>query len=186
MSVGASFEYALRPFASDFLPGSPGGIWGLNGEVEGDASGGVRSLTHLFQVLPTIQNSNFYSIEQVDVSDTLTTQTQIILQANGMDAIWPGQQTAALNQVFRRMQLTDISGIGGPQVASKRWEQVASRPWFIGQPSRNPSLSALFVATVDNADSEVLRVRLQGYWWPPGAMNEVGGLKRPLGSIFGD
>lgn len=185
MSVGATFEYQLLPFAAENVPGNPGGLWAINGEVEGDASGGTRSLTHLFQVLPGISNSNFYSIEAMDMSDTDLTSIVCVVQANSMGAIFPGQQTAALNQRFRRIILTSVAAIGGPQVTLPNWERHLVTPWFLGQASRNPSLAGLLVATVQNTDGEAFRCRLEGYWWPPGAMNAVGGLKRPLGSLYG-
>jgi len=186
MSVLGSFSYQLRPFAAEREPGNPGGLWALGGTVQGDVSGGVRSLTHLFQALPSISNSNFYSIEQISIQDTAVEITQAILQVNSMDAIFPNLAGAATNQKFWRVTMVDVSFAGGPQVSCLEWERQRQTPWFLGQASRNPSLAALLVVTVPNSDGERITCTVQGYWWPPGAINDEGGLKRPVGSLFGN
>jgi len=186
MSVLGSFNYVLRPFAAERLPGNPGGMWALGGQVIGDVSGGVRSITHLFQALPGISNSNLYSIEQIEISDTGVESTQVILQVNSMDAIFPGLASSATTQKFWRMTMVDVSAVGGPQVSCLEWERQRQTPWFLGQPSRNPSLASLLVCTAVNSDGSRMVINIQGYWWPPGAMNEIGGLKRPVGSLYGN
>jgi len=186
MSVASTMEYQLRPFAAERIPGNPGGLWAVHGVVVGDASGGVRSMTHLFQALPTISNSNFYSIEQIQINDTNVETTAVILQINSMDAIFPRFELAANTQRFWDIPMVNIAIPGGPQVSAMEWDRQRQTPWFVGQASRNPSLAALMVLTTANNDGARINATVQGYWWPPGAMNEEGGLKRPVGSIYGN
>jgi len=185
VSVGAAFEFVTRPFATRGDIGYPAGMWAVLGSVTQDESGGTRTLTHLFQVLPDISNSNFYNIEQIDAYDS-SGQGRWALETTGMDALFLGQQDAAANSRFWRLGLIDISA-AGPQVFASELVDAAWRPLFLGQPSRNPSLSALLIATLDNEalNPGTFYCRIQGYFWAPGAMNTVGGLKRPEWSLYG-
>jgi len=184
VSVGAAFDFVTRPFQFAGELGFPAGIWAVAGEVAQDESGGSRTLTHLFQVLPGISNSNFYNIEQIDAYDSSGNPVWA-LETTGMDAVFP-TQNAAFNSRFWRHALIDISATG-PQVVAEAWVDSASRaPLFLGQPSRNPSLSALLIATIDNEalNPGTFYCRIQGYYWGPGAMNTPGGLKRPNESLW--
>jgi len=185
MSVGDSFAFATRPFDQLGDLGMPAGYWAVYGEVVSDETGGTRTLTHLFQVLPGISNSNFYSIEQVDAHD-LAGEGEFVIETTGMDAIFPEFQGAASNAHFWRINLTDVS-LTGPQIfAMNLTNSVDVRGLFLGQPSRNPSLSALLIATIDNpaGNNFNFNCKIQGYFWAPGAMNTPGGLKRPPNGLF--
>lgn len=181
MSVGALFEFYHRPYASGGDIGFPAGIWVADGQVTGDGLGGTRSIVHAFQVLPGISNSNIYSLEQVDAND-VGLKTEWTLVVGGMDQHAPGASLITPRNTFYRFTLNDVSNTG--PVLSCTSPNVQSV--FLGQPSRNASFSALLTATIEDAVAEdTFSVKLQGYFWTPGAMNTTGGLKRPPFSIYG-
>jgi len=60
---------------------------------------------------------------------------------------------------------------------------LQNMPLFIGAPVQN-GVNAGLNFVMSNAVVS-LAVKVEGYYWDPGAINAVGGPQRPPGSIYG-
>lgn len=183
MSVGALFEFVHRPFLTAGDIGMPAGMWAAQGVVEGDLSLGTRTLTHAFQVIPTSSNSNFYSLDQIYMSD-VSLNDEAVIETTGLDVLFP-KEGPTLSARFWRVALNSVVGTGPLLSVTSLGGSIVPKI-FLGQPSRDPSLSALLIASIANngADEDGFVCFLQGYFWSPGAMNTPGGLKRPIDGLY--
>lgn len=177
MSVFQDSLIAIRSFRGYADVGLPAGMWHFRLSGLGDATGGILAVLARFQVTGSPSPSQLWSLEQLMVNST-TSSTVIDARflVENMDLVPEMGSTGALSDTYALLLEPDTFG-----VALRR--NLAQLPLFMGQPIDN-SLNSGFQVNVPNVDGLSLAMRAQGYFWTPGAINSLGGVRRPVDGLY--
>jgi len=173
MTVLVTTQVSLRRFSGFQEPGLPAGFWFATASALGDATGGVNSIRFLFQVAGSPAPSLMWSLDQLN-THTTGVEPSVRLQVANMDQV-PG--SLDLGAVYNIRQ---DGVVFGAQIRDAR----ALVPLFLGQPIDNDFNSGL-VFDITNVAAQTLTAKVQGYYWTPGAINSVGGPRRPPDGLYG-
>jgi len=158
-------------------PGLPVGMYLASQTVVGDVSGGNMLIIFTFRDEAEPVSGRFYNIEQLEVMRS-GAPINGFLQSINFEAVGP----TGLVNFERRLRLEDDRGTFGNALdpgASVRF------PLFLGSAQAVAALTASVNIGFPNADALVLAVSIQGYIWEARSILAVGGLRRPLDSLYG-
>jgi len=182
MSIIRIANFFRRPWTQvAWGPGGPAGLWTLAGASEGDASGGDATWLHTFSTAGiSTQDTNFYSIEQVMFTTSTAATRQTTVEIANMDIdVLPATATPIVSRYLFDTVSDGNDGVVpatqiNPKIFIGRWrDRALGGAGTIAIRSANPGAAATY------------DVKVQGYWWGPGAMNAPGGLIRPPNGIYG-
>jgi len=176
MSIASTdAQIVYRPFTGYDDPRLPRAFWVGVGSVEGDASGGQRTVQLNFKEAAPGLVTEAYSLEQLTVVSLETTNRALEVQTGNMDfipglpsdAIWLARLTLEAGETQSIMQQGDLK-----------------LPAFLGQP-RLQTAAAFLLFNAPNVNLVTLIVHAQGYKWDGGALLHPGGPQRPPTGIYG-
>lgn len=175
MSVVASQEIRRRIWRGYDDPGLPVAVWQGRVTVTGDASGGSATLQ--IELWPEAQPGagHFFNLEALEMTDSQGGGDFQLLFINFGMAI----AGAFANREWT-IPMTFNQGNNGAIAIN---DQLA-KPIFLGQPSIPAGRAALSVLAT-NDDGTVYDFYAEGYVWEPRSVQAQGGLRRPVGSLWG-
>jgi len=186
MAITRLMRFSRRAWAFPTVPGLPDGYWTIGGDDVGDASGGSMVWQHFF-AQPSSgfgDPSSFFSIEQMVMSVTIDLDRLVQIVISGMDQNTQVPTSTSTGVVCIYTVPLTADGISS---ASIRPDQgVNSKIWVGRFAGVTPGDSGLINLTTPNPTAtDSFRVKLQGFFWGPEAMNAPGGLQRPVNGIYG-
>lgn len=184
MSIAFSLIFTRRRWTMPNIPGMPAGLWVAGNDDEGDASLGDITFQHIFEnVSNNLGDSNYYNLEQAMVSSTIAAETAARIRITGMD---PGTSRNINLQPVDQDWTIDLLNDGSTAAPNASAFIRRQAPIWIGTfKGFDTEFGDIIVATTNPTASDRVKVKLQGYWWTPDAINAPGGMRRPPGSIFG-
>jgi len=179
MSVGVSQFIRHLPFNGSSDPSLPTGIWLVDVESTGDASGGENSLDVGFSTTDSFDDS-FYSLEQfLTQHDAVTSLSQLFQAASQKNLVTP--TTPITSTVLMVSSGTGIAGVTGWNGRALAW-----LPYFCGQAHNDLAGVQLFLRfRITNTDTVAFRVHAWGYQWSSRCIATPTGPRRPPDSVFG-
>ena len=182
MSITRALKFVRRPWNTPQLPGLPDGYWVAAGSAVGDASGGEFTWQHIWAQPSTGLGdpSSFFSVEQWSMTVNIATDRVVEVLVSGMDPD-TGIAPDVTHSYFLIFRL--LAGVNNCALAD---DGGANQKLWIGRYG-DPSTGAgvLNLATPNTTASNFFRVKVQGFYWGPGAMNAPGGIIRPPNGIYG-
>lgn len=145
--------------------------------VTGDASGGRMTVQFIFRPEGTPVSGRFYNIEQIDVMRTGGASSGV-LQSFNFEAVGP----TGLVNFERPLRVIDDNGNFGNALDLFQGPKL---PLFLGSGQAVASLEAQVNIGFTNTLGVVLAAAIQGYIWEPRSILAVGGLRRPIDSLYG-
>lgn len=150
-------------------------MWIAQGTQLGDGSGGANSIIFIFKGEGEPLGARFYNLEQVEIHNTLVTETDGSIQLFNFDII--GTTGLVTREIHTDL---DTDGTTTAALVSGRLKL----PIFMGRPQLVGVVSQLIFRT-DNINMETSFFTAQGYIWEPRSLLMDGGLRRPLDSLYG-
>ncbi len=192
MSVASAMGFTRRPWnttpaAAGQPTGLPGGYWVASFDNEGDSTGGTISFQHIFSNPVGIgrRDNNFYSLEEVMLTDQNATAHEYHLEVIGMDSDALGESNIRPVEQHSTINAQSHGTVGSAFAhAMNIWRARQSRIWIGRFHGLDTEFGAILVET-DNFDGDRFIGKLQGVWWPPGAENAPLGIIRPTDTIYG-
>ena len=177
MSFGVSFRVDVRPYTGYDDPSLPIAAWISQGGVAGDASGGVLTMTFLFQRDDDARVTELFNLEQISIDTDANADDEFLLRTVNMDNL--AQNRPASPQMWSLI----VEGIPSVNMAALR-DRSPALPLWIGAPNQDEGDVGLRIQ-VTNTDLRLYAVTLQGYMWGPRSVLAPGGPRRPVGGLFG-
>jgi len=175
MAVQTNFRIDQLPWAGYDEPGLPTGAWVAEGTVTGVDGVGSQVIGILIQLASDPLSSRLYNMEQVILSKTASTDEVVGCRINNMGHLTPDRPLSQRNFSIPMI-------VAGADFSANN--PTLSRPIFLGAPS-GAGLECGLSFRIDDAAAIVLIVSVQGYIWEPRSLLAPGGLRRPVGSIYG-
>ena len=173
MSVITVADISYRPDAGWPEAGLPDRIWEVSQESTGDASGGSNSIQVNLKAAG-VPPGNLFSLENIAVRHGASGVVVGNISTSGMRTAAPGFDVSQYN----------INLIDDPTGAiSLGLLNEANPRLFLGR-GASAGTAGTVTFTFVNTTVIVLRVVASGYMWTPGAINAVGGVRRPLSGLF--
>jgi len=182
MAITRTLRFMTRPWsipAGD--PGLPAGHWVAAGSQPGDASGAPYTWQHIFAAPASELGdpSSLYSIEQVMLMVTVAANDSVELTVLGMDA-------GVFDDVGLPVTCGYTFSLANNGVSACDQFGDFGLPIWLGRHAGTPTTVAIMNLRLNTNPGavEVFRVKVQGYYWSPEAVNAPGGLRKPLGGIY--
>jgi len=177
MSVVEQIDVRYRRFSGYLDPRYPEGHWFARASVTGDGSGGFATLSLVFAgaTLAT-RNSRIYSLEQMSVSSTETTERVNLFTAANMGTT----QFAQNNEMAVRS--LDLA-FNTPVAQAVEIGQLSFLPLFLGS-QRFVGTTTSIDMLMTNVNAIVYNFEAQGYWWGPRSVLVDGGPQRPPSGLY--
>jgi len=196
MSIAHVLHFQRRawnttPAAAGQPTGLPGGYWAAALSEEGDASGGVISFQHIFSNPTGIgrRDNNYYSLEELQLSDALDTAHEYHLEITQMDGDTLGGGAPAIQLPVKRHWTVNAQAHGvtvsDNEHAMNIWRSRMSRIWIGAYHGLDTQFGDILVETDNIGAGNEMQVVMQGLWWPPGSQNGPRGIIRPTDTIYG-
>lgn len=167
-------DIAFRSFSGYEDPRYPSGFWRAEGQVLGNATGGDMSVQIDFAKSSSLQNSEFYSLEEISLfQPTATGHTVGMLIAN-LDA---GSAVGARR--YSLILIANQAGTNGLDPASR----LGILGLYLGRQSAPASATSLTFG-LDNNDGISFNVVIGGYIWSARSANVSGGPQRPPTGLY--
>lgn len=148
-------------------------------QVTGDGSGGDATAILQFdpaELTPNRKHGRFYNIEQLELSQSTglsdTAQLHIINFSVQVGGAFTNRQMS--------VQLTANQGGNGAVLL----QNALARPIFLGQAAQRGTTNSIRMV-LDNVNSVVYVMWAEGYIWEGRSTQAVGGLRRPVDSLYG-
>lgn len=167
-------EAVVRMYPSAGYPpetGMPQGSWIGIVRNTGDGSGKDNARL-LFSQAGSALNSNFYSIEQLGLTNGVSTAIGYIVNVENMLGEFALDDTVG---IWRNQNMTDQLDIDLTIPISDMHFPLR---WWIGR-QNTPLVAASLTAISASVLNTVTTFWAGGYMWGPGAQNAVGGMKYP-------
>jgi len=178
MAVTNTVATQSLPFAGyEPVTGLPQGIWSGSGRVTGDGSGGEAVIHLNFSFAGQEFRSSYYSLEQLHITDDNSVDIEYMVDFLNLGSPFAIDEAAAPRFLVRVQALTNITDSVSPV------QDLLLRPIFLGK-QFGASVNVELRARVTNVSGVVSTVTALGYFWQPGAVNAIGGLKRPANSLW--
>lgn len=169
MSVTVNLTVQRRMWGGLSSP-FPSGVWISAGAVTGDATGGVRQLSMLFNEQPSW--SELISLEQYSTfDDEQTNQRDVLIHAAGFDNEIP-------NGIRQRWVIPMFQAANEQSISPSELHGL-----FLGGQAI-PTVSTSLLWEINNSDGNVFEVVAQGYIWTAEARSIPGGPQIPVTSLF--
>jgi len=175
MAVQVNFRIDQLPWAGYEEPGLPTGAWIAQGTVTGQSVVGSMVIGILIQIASDPLSSRLYNIEQLMLSKTESLQETVNGRVNNMGHLVQDRPLA------RRQFSIPMLTAGNSFTSS---DPTLIRPIFLGAPS-GANLECGVDFRIDDNPGVIFDVTVQGYIWEPRSLLAPGGLRRPVGSIYG-
>ncbi len=159
-----------RPFSGSLDPRYPLGLWLASVSITGDATGGDKQASVMFASAFQEHNRNFYSLEQIGMQDGSPVDQRASMSTDNMDS----DGSAPLTHQITLDMLTNEGGNSAITPAASE----AIRGLFLGR-QRLAGQVAQLNFRLDNVNTVILDVSVQGYYWGPRSILAPGGLQRP-------
>lgn len=182
MSITQLLTFTRRQWSMPQDPGRPSGHWIAAGTDEGDGTGGTFTWQHIFAQPSSGLGDphSLYSIEQLMMTQSILAANDCLLQILNMDVGSGPLVEGGIPCLYQFDMEKD-----GSLNASLPAVQVNTRIW-VGRFAGRPTDAGQVTVVTDNPGAaDVFRVKLQGYWWSPEAVNAPGGLRLPRDGIYG-
>lgn len=163
-------------------PGLPTGMWYGWVSAVGDGTGGDVILDLLLENAEASPGTpgltgNHYNIEAISAQSTLSSATVAAMELINLTP--PVEGAALFTRTFSLpMALNELNDnailIG----------DLLPRPLFIGS-RQLPAVSCIIRFTQDNNSGETIIFYAEGYVWGARSLQAEGGLRRPVGSLYG-
>lgn len=151
--------------------GLPTGTWRGIVRVTGDASGNDTARL-LFNQTGASRNSNYYSLEQLGLTNGVSNSVGYIINSSNMHGEFAIDDTVG---IWRNQQLSDQLAI---DLTIPLADMQFPLRWWVGR--QNTDLVQAFIqAQAASVLNTVTTFWALGYFWGPGAINAVGGIKYP-------
>jgi len=156
-------------------PGLPVGTYVGWVQVTGDASGGDNNGIITYEPEGQPLTGRFYNLERCEFQ---TTQAANLVVAVNLANFTPPVAGALMNRLLGlTVEFNDRSD-GASNING------LPRPVFLGQAQLSNS-PAQILFTSDNSDGDVIIAYVEGYIWEARSVQALGGLRRPLDSLYG-
>lgn len=186
MTIALSLIFTRRRWTFPNIPGMPAGAWVAAEGSEGDASGGDITFQHIFEnVSNQLGDSNFYSLEHIMVNNTSSSGGAAGIRIRGMDP-GAGQISPILQPITTDMAFPlQSNGSAASSQFSIEPKNQNPRRWIGTFHGLDTEFGDVIVITQNPTATDIVTVKLEGYWWTPDAINAPGGLRRPPGALYG-
>lgn len=162
-------------------PSLPVGMWVGQVQVTGDGSGGAMRMQHFFRPEADPVSGRFYNLEQVDLIITVNAPVGEVACALGTD----GFDRVGGAEMFDRGWTLQVGPNSRAGESVGIYNEFTKLPIFLGQASTVPDGACSLSVEIANVDTAVFQSVLQGYIWDPRSVSAQGGLRRPLGNLYG-
>jgi len=167
-----------RPWRGYDDPGLPVGMYISQGVILGDLSGGDMQINIRFRNAGVAASGRFFNIEQLEISVT----SELSATPGFLNFVnFELSGTTGLVNRAHRFILTSTAGA----ISALDFSEAPRLPIFLGITSPIPALDADVIIGIDNIDGETLTATMQGYIWEPRSVMALGGLRRPVDSLYG-
>jgi len=173
VSTDAQVVYrTTRGYADPALPQS---MWVGVGSVEGDASGGLRTVTLNLKAAAAALATEAFSLEQVSVVTLETADRSLEITSGNFDFV-EGLPSDVIYSARSLLDAATTQAIMDPS--------TLGLPVFLGRPKLANAAAFLNFEAV-NVNLVALIVHAQGYRWDGAAMAAPGGPQRPPNGVYG-
>jgi len=178
MTISVEGPIIQRPWRGYDDPGLPVGMYVAQASLFGDASAGDQITIFSFQSEDNPASSRLYSIEAIwsTNSNSGTFLGFVEFNTRWFTGIQPMQQ----RQLMFTYRDNDRSE------SAMDYSTLPRLPWFLGASTPNTGEDTQVLVGMNNQGATVeLRTVIEGYIWEPRSQMAVGGLRRPVDSLYG-